>query len=137
MNSVILVGRLTKEPEIRYIPGTEHMVTNFTLAVDRDYLKKDGSRDTDFIPVEVGGELAKVCGKYLEKGKLIAINGSIKINRYTNKIGENRTFTFVSGKSVQFLSPKHNNTDCNEIFEPSEAFEPDGFQAIDDDEIPF
>ena len=53
MNHVVLVGRLTKDPELRYIPGSGTPVANFTLAIDRDYAKKDGTKDTDFIPVKV------------------------------------------------------------------------------------
>ncbi|HBF9356721.1 TPA: single-stranded DNA-binding protein, partial [Clostridioides difficile] len=52
MNSVILIGRLTKDPELKYIPGSGTAVSTFTIAVDRDYIKKDGTKETDFIPIE-------------------------------------------------------------------------------------
>ncbi|HFL3855702.1 TPA: single-stranded DNA-binding protein, partial [Clostridioides difficile] len=58
MNSVILIGRLTKDPELKYIPGSGTAVSTFTIAVDRDYIKKDGTKETDFIPIEVMGKLA-------------------------------------------------------------------------------
>ena len=85
MNNIILTGRLTKDVEMRYIPVTGTPVATFTLAVDRDYLKKDGTRDTDFIPVEVIGKVAEFCKNYLSKGRLVAVQGSIRVDRYQDK----------------------------------------------------
>ena len=59
MNHVVLIGRLTKDPELRYIPGTGTPVATFTLAIDREYTKKDGTKETDFIPIEVIGKSAE------------------------------------------------------------------------------
>lgn len=148
MNNVVLIGRLTKDPELRYMPGSGTPVANFTLAIDRDYSKKDGSKDTDFIPVEVVGKIAESCANYLGKGRLIALQGSIRVDRYQTQSGENKTFTKVSAKQVKFLESKNksnqeDNQNDNEhpTFEPSfgvpEGLDPNGFQAIDDDEIPF
>ena len=81
MNSVSLVGRLTKDPELRYIPGTGTAVATFTIAINRDYTKKDGTREVDFIPVEVIGKAAEFCANYITKGRLIAIQGSIRVDR--------------------------------------------------------
>lgn len=151
MNSVVLIGRLTKNPEVRYIPGTGTPVATFTLAVSRDYTKKDGTRETDFIPVEIIGKSAEFCGKYITKGKLVSVQGSIRVDRYQTQNGENRTFTKVSGRNVQVLSAKKDNSEntsengsSEPSFEPSfepnfepQELDPNGFQAIDDDEIPF
>lgn len=154
MNSVVLVGRLTKDPELRYIPGTGTPVATFQIAIDRDYTKKDGSKDTDFIPIEVIGKSAEFCANYIEKGRLVAIQGSIRVDRYQTQSGENRTFTKVNTRSVQALDSNKNkqqNT-YNEAhpeqqqkqsqnfepsFEPAQGLDPNGFQAIDDDDIPF
>ena len=103
MNHVVLVGRLTKDPELRYIPGSGTPVANFTLAIDRDYAKKDGTKDTDFITVEVMGKAADFCANYISKGRLVAVQGTIRVDRYQTQSGENRTFTKVSAKSVQAL----------------------------------
>ena len=136
MNHVVLVGRLTKDPELRYMPGSGTPVANFTLAIDRDYTKKDGTRDTDFIPVEVIGPSADFCAKYITKGRLVAVQGTIRVDRYQTQDGENRTFTKVSGRSVQALDyPKDNQQGTNNITNP--GLDPNGFQAIDDDDIPF
>lgn len=127
MNEIILIGRLTRDPELRYLPNTGTPVATFTLAVNRDYKDKEGNVQADFIPVEVMGKVADFVMNYITKGRLVAIKGSIRIDRYT-KDDENRTFTKVSAKSVQAL-------DSNKNKPQTEV--PQEFQAIDDDEIPF
>ena len=136
MNSVVLVGRLTKDPELRYIPNSGTPVATFTIAIDRDYKKKDGTQETDFIPIEVIGKAAEFCANYITKGRLVAIQGNLRVDRYQTQDGENRTFTKVSGRSVQALDyPKDNQQGTNNITNP--GLDPNGFQAIDDDDIPF
>ena len=149
MNHAVLVGRLTKDPELRYIPGSGTAVASMTIAIDRDYTKKDGSRETDFIPVEVMGKSAEFCAKYLSKGRLVAVQGSIRVDKYQNQAGESRTFTKVSAKNVQALDGKKKDGNSEQLdsssqfepsFEPSfepTGLDPQGFQAIDDDDIPF
>ena len=113
MNNIILTGRLTKDVEMRYIPVTGTPVATFTLAVQRDYLKKDGTRDVDFIPVEVMGKVAEFCKNYLSKGRLVAVQGSIRVDRYQDKnTQEFKIFTKVSARSIQALDKKTstNNT---------------------------
>lgn len=132
MNSVVLTGRLTKDPELRYIPNTGTPVATFSIAVDRDYKKKDGTKDVDFIPIEVIGGPAEFCANYLQKGRLIALQGSIKVDRYQTQEGENRTFTKVSARNVQALDySKDNNTNNNGDYTHQ------GFKEIEDDDIPF
>lgn len=136
MNSVVLVGRLTKDPELRYIPNSGTPVATFTIAIDRDYKKKDGTKETDFIPIEIIGKAAEFCANYITKGRLVAIQGNLRVDRYQTQDGENRTFTKVSGRSVQALDyPKDNQQGTNNITNP--GLDPNGFQAIDDDDIPF
>ena len=107
MNNIILTGRLTKDVEMRYIPVTGTPVATFTLAVQRDYIKKDGTRDVDFIPVEVMGKVAEFCKNYLSKGRLVAVQGSIRVDRYQDKnTQEFRIFTKVAGRSIQALDKK-------------------------------
>ena len=128
MNSLVLVGRLTKDVELRYIPGSGTAVASFTIAVDRDYAKKDGSRETDFIPVEVMGKPAESCANYLGKGRLVAIKGSMRIDNY-EKDGQKRSFTKCAASNVQALDKgKSDNQGQNQ-----------GFQLVEDnmDDIPF
>ena len=137
MNSVVLVGRLTKDPEKRYIPGSGTAVVNFTIAIDRDYTKKDGSKETDFIPVEVMGKAAEFVANYITKGRLVGVQGSIRVDRYETQSGEKRTFTKVSAKSIQALDSKKGNADNAQSNNQDTKQPPNQFQAIDDDEIPF
>ena len=112
MNNIILTGRLTKNVEVRHIPTTGTLVASFTLAVQRDYLKKDGTRDVDFIPVEVMGKVAEFCVNYLSKGRLVAVQGSLRVDRYQDKTTQEfKIFTKVSARSIQALDKKPNNTD--------------------------
>ena len=136
------MGRLTKDPELRYISGTGTAVATFTMAINREYKKKDGTQETDFIPIEVIGKAAEFCANYITKGRLVAIQGNLRVDRYQTQTGENRTFTKVSARSVQALDYVKNdnnpsNLDENSNFEPTQGLDPNGFQAIDDDDIPF
>ena len=150
MNNVVLVGRLTKDPELRYIPGSGTPVATFTLAIDRDYKNRDGSVTTDFIPVEIMGKPAEFCANYVTKGRLVGVQGSIRVDRYETPNGEKRTFTKVSGRNIQALESK--NTAPSAVpsepagqsadfeapkFEPSGVVSPSGFSAVEDDDVPF
>ncbi|ENY8788730.1 single-stranded DNA-binding protein [Clostridioides difficile] len=135
MNSVILIGRLTKDPELKYIPGSGTAVSTFTIAIDRDYIKKDGTKETDFIPIEVMGKLAEVCANNLTKGRLIGVEGSIRVNSY-EKEGEKRTYTKVHANKIKFLDYKKEDNEKEYMFEPK-GLDQQGFQAIDDPDIPF
>lgn len=135
MNNVVLIGRLTKDPELKYIPGSGTAVATFIIAIDRDYVKKDGAKETDFIPIEILGKLAEVCANNLGKGRLIALKGSIRVATY-EKEGEKRTYTKVNADRIQFLDYKKEGNESGCKFEP-QGLDPQGFQAIDDDDIPF
>lgn len=143
LNNVVLVGRITKDPELRYIPGTGTAVASSSIAIDRDFTKKDGSKDTDFIPFEIMGKPAEFVANYCGKGTLIAIQGSIRVDQYQNQSGEKRSFTKVAARSIQKLEGnkdkqgqqgQQNNNFGN--FEPV-GLDPQGFQAIDDSDVPF
>ena len=138
MNHVVLIGRLTKDPELRYIPGTGTPVATFTLAIDREYTKKDCTKETDIIPIVVIGKSAEFCANYISKGRLVAIQGNLRVDRYQTQLGENRTFTKVNTRSIEALDYKNTSQqDINPTFEPTSGLDPNGFTAIDDDDIPF
>ena len=135
MNQVILIGRLTRDPELRYISGSGTPVAQFGIAVDREFIGKDGKKETDFIDIQVWGKSAENCANYIGKGSLVGIQGSLRIDNYKNEAGENRKVTRVNANRVQFLDNRKNNNQ-----EPQ--FEPVGldhgeWDAIDNDEIPF
>ena len=146
MNNVVLVGRLTKNPELRYIPGSGTPVATFTLAIDRDYKNRDGSTTTDFIPVEIMGKPAEFCANYITKGRLVGVQGSIRVDRYDAANGEKRSFTKVAGRNIQALESKNSQasgsvmpgpSDGGFKFEPSDVVSPSEFSAVDDDDVPF
>ena len=139
MNQVVLVGRLTRDPELKYIPGTGTAVASFTIAVDRNYINKEGKRDTDFIPIEVICKSAEYCANYITKGKLVALEGNIRVDNYQTQSGEKRIFTKVSTKSVQSLESKNKSSNSykESVQDGTIGLDPQGFEIIDDDELPF
>ena len=134
MNNVVLVGRLTRDPELKYITGNGTAVANFAIAVDREFSGKDGKKETDFIDIQVWGKSAENCANYIGKGSLVAIQGSIRVDSYQDQEGNNRKMTRVNANRVQFLDSKKDKQ-VNDVI-------PDGqfgnFQEVDDtDDIPF
>ena len=101
MNKCILVGRLTREPEVKYTP-TGKMVATFTLAVDRGYQKDKESKEADFVPIVVWGKPAEFCGNYLNKGSKILVDGRLQVRSY-DKDGQKRYVTEVIANSVDAL----------------------------------
>lgn len=102
MNSVELIGRLTKDPEVRYTSGGQMAVATFTIAIDRPP-DKSGLQQADFPRITVFGKQAETCEKYLKKGKPVAIQGRIQTGSYTNKNGETIYTTDVVANRVEFL----------------------------------
>lgn len=84
MNQVILIGRLTRDPELVYTPGNQTAVTRFSIAVDR----RDKEKTADFIRITVFGKQAENCDRYLHKGKQVAVNGRIQTGSYKNREGQ-------------------------------------------------
>lgn len=135
MNHVVLIGRLTKDVELKYIQGTGTPVANFAIAVDREFTGKDGKKEVDFIDIQVWGKSAENCSNYIGKGSLVGVQGSIRIDTYQNKEGENRKITRVNASRVQFLDTKRTE---QENKSNANALEYAGFQQIDNnDDIPF
>ena len=114
MNRVVLIGRLTKDPELKFTPGTGTAVTSFTLAVDRRF-KKEGQQEADFIPIVVWGKQAESTANYMSKGRLMGVSGRIQTRSYDAKDGTRRYVTEVVADEVQFLEwgNSNNNTAAN------------------------
>ena len=106
LNKVILVGRLTKDPELRYTPANGVAVATFTLAVNRRFANQQGERETDFIPVVVWRKQAENCANYLNKGSMAAVDGMLQVRSYEDREGQRRWVTEVVADNVQFLSKK-------------------------------
>lgn len=130
MNNINLIGNLTREPDLKYLPGSEKAVTKFSLAVQRPF-KSD---ETDFINIVVWGKTAENCATYLKKGSKAGVTGYLQIRQYKNKEGENRYSTEVIASNVEFLTPKNSNQDSNSG-SYDDSF--DDMAPIDDGDIPF
>lgn len=102
LNRVILIGRLTKDPELRYTPSGV-AVSQFTLAVDRAFSGNKEEREADFIPIVTWRQLAETCANYLRKGRLAAVEGRIQVRNYENNEGRRVYVTEVIADNVRFL----------------------------------
>jgi single-strand DNA-binding protein len=105
LNRIVLIGRLTKDPELRYTPNGK-AVASFTLAVDRQFKNQQGEKEADFINIVVWGVQAEHCANYLSKGKLAAVDGRLQIRSFDGQDGQKRWITEVIADNVRFLSPK-------------------------------
>ena len=108
LNHIVLIGRLTRDPEMRYT-SNGNAVTNFTLAVERNYTNQQGERDVDFIKVVTWRKLAETCAHHLGKGRLVAVEGRLEINK-SEKDGRTYINPEVVANEVRFLDwPKEQN----------------------------
>ncbi|PTH92920.1 single-stranded DNA-binding protein [Staphylococcus xylosus] len=107
INRVVLVGRLTKDPEFRTTPSGVN-IANFTIAVNRTFTNAQGEREADFINCVVFKKQAENVNNYLSKGKLAGVDGRVQSRSYENKEGQRVFVTEVVADSVQFLEPKNN-----------------------------
>ena len=126
MNRIVLVGRLVRDCEPSVLPGTGTGKITFTLAIDRAYQKDKNNKKVDFIPVEMIGNHTTKLAQYMTKGKQVAVEGELNIDVY-EKNGEKKSFTKVKADRVEFVGG--GKAETNTL--------PNGFEAIDDDELPF
>ncbi|MDR3597140.1 single-stranded DNA-binding protein [Clostridium sp.] len=148
MNKVVLIGRLTKDPELRFTPGSGAAVTTLTLAVDK-YNTKTGQKEADFVPVVIWGKQAESTANYMSKGSQMAISGRIQTRSYDAKDGTKRYVTEVVATEVQFLSKGNASGNAgtsfgnsNEYSMPAnDAFGGGNFEEditpVDDGDMPF
>ena len=139
MNKVILMGRLTRDPEVRYTQGDNAMaIARYSLAVDRRF-KRDGEPDADFINCVAFGKSGEFAEKYLKKGTKVAVVGRIQTGSYTNKDGQKVYTTDVVVEEQEFAESKNSGSSDNNQSAPANKNTdfmniPDG---IDDSELPF
>lgn len=101
-NRIILIGRLTRDPELRYVPSGAP-VASFTLAVDRSFRDQQGNRETDFIDVVAWRKLAEQVSQYMSKGRMVAVEGRLQIRSYETQDGQKRKVAEVVADGVRFL----------------------------------
>lgn len=142
MNSVQIVGRLTRDPEVRYTDGGT-TIARFNVAVDRRF-KKEGEDNADFISCVAFGKTAEFIERFFVKGQRIGLNGRIQTGSYTNKDGNKVYTTDVVAENVEFVEGK--KPDANDGFQQTQRATPndaigDGFMSIpdgvDDAGLPF
>ncbi len=114
MNKIILMGRLVKNPELKYTEKSNKAYTRFIIAVQRNFKLADGTREADFIPIRIWGKKAEVICKYLKKGSCITVSGRLRIGNYEDKDGNRKYLTEVVGEDFKFISESHHNADNNE-----------------------
>jgi len=131
LNRIVVIGRLTRDPELRSTSNGTPVAT-FTVAVDRGFSNNRGEKETDFIPVVVWRAQAENCGRYLSKGKLVAVDGRLQIRTYEANDGSKRTVAEIVAETVRFLSPKDGGSGNG-------GYTPDfpGEEMTPLDEIPF
>ena len=131
INVVVLMGRLTADPELRTTPNGIS-VTSFSIAVDRAYQKAGTERQTDFINCVAWRQTAEFITKYFQKGSMIAVNGTLQQRSYTDKNGNKRTVYDVVIDNASFCESK-NESGNNHVNEPSL----EDIEFSDDDDLPF
>jgi len=138
LNKVILIGRLTRDPELRYTPNGV-AVAKFTLAVDRAFSNRQGEREADFIDVVVWQKQAETVANYLGKGRLVAVDGRLQIRAYDDSQGVRRKAAEVVAERIQFLDrPKEGSAPAGAGQQPPAEGSPLGTDiSFNDEDIPF
>ena len=149
MNNVTLVGNLTRDPELRFIPNSGTAVTRFSIAVRREF-KKEGQPDSDFFNVVVWGKSAENAANYLKKGSKCGVVGQLRNNHYEDKNGVKHYNVEINAQTVEFLDsrkqentyqpPTERNNPQGNNTQPvnNNQFDQAGFMPIDSDsDIPF
>lgn len=137
LNHITIMGRLTKDPELRRT-GSGVAVTNFTLAVDRDFAdKQSGEKETDFIDVVAWRSTGEFVNKYFSKGRMAVASGRLQIREWTDKDGNKRRSAEVVADNVYFGDSKNAADSGSRV--PTAAPAPNSFAQIDDDDedLPF
>lgn len=138
MNKVVLMGRLTKDPEVRYTHTSNTMVVNFTIAVNRRFVKEGEERQADFIPIIAWNKLAEFCSKYFVKGQQVGIIGRIQTRNWEDEQGQKHYTTEVVAEEAYFAESKRDSINQDAI--GSGAFQtdtPSDFSISSDEELPF
>lgn len=112
MNTINLIGRITKELELRYTNNNK-AVCDFSIAVNRTYTNEEGEKEADFINIQVWGKQAENLKKYQGKGSLIAVNGSLRVDAYQDKEGKNKYKTYVLANNIEYVSSKSTKEENN------------------------
>lgn len=136
MNHIVLIGRLTRDPELRYTPNGV-AVSNFDLAVDRPTTNAQGERETDFIRIVAWQKQAELCANYLKKGRLVGVEGRLQIRGYETQDGQKRRVAEVVASFVQFLDRGDSGQAQSQQSSPASSGGGDDLGVLNLDDLPF
>lgn len=139
MNKVCLIGRLTKDPEVRYTQTNNTLVTSFNIAVDRRFVRNGEERQADFIPIVAWSKTGEFVSKYFQKGQQVGIVGRIQTRNYEDDNGQKHYVTEIIAEEVYFADSKRNSSES--VFEEyGNTFSGNGqndFEVSRSDDLPF
>lgn len=135
LNKVILIGRLTRDPDLRY-PSSNVPVANFTIAVSRSFTNQNGEREADFVNIIAWRKLAEVVKNYTTKGSLVAVDGRIQTRSYTASDNTKRYVTEVVAEEVKFLSPRSQGTNNSSEYN-GDSYETNSAPTVNIEEDPY
>ncbi|SEJ74094.1 single-strand DNA-binding protein [Propionispira arboris] len=138
MNKVIIVGRLTRDPEVRYTQSGK-AVASFTVAVNRRFSRSDQQNTADFIPVVAWEKLAEICGNNLIKGSQVLVEGRLQVRNYDAQDGSKRYVTEIVAQEIEFMGgkPTRGPEDQAGAAPATGGADSFGSQVFPDEEIPF
>lgn len=135
MNKVCLMGRLTKDPEVRYTQSNNKLVATFNLAVNRRFAKETDEVKADFIPIVAWSKTGKFCSKYFKKGQQVAIHGRIQTRNWDDEQGNKHYATEVVAEEAYFADSKRENSSSDPF--SNSTFETNDFAITSGDDLPF
>ena len=141
MNKVILMGRLTKDPEVRYTQTNNTLVASFSIAVNRRFTRPGEERQADFINIVAWSKLGEFCSKYFKKGQQVGVIGRIQTRNWEDEQGQKRYVTEVVAEEAYFADSKRDDADSSASFENtfgnSIASSSPEFEVTSSDDLPF
>ena len=141
MNKVILMGRLTKDPEVRYTQSNNTLVASFSLAVNRRFVKEGEERQVDFINIVAWSKIGEFCSKYFKKGQQVGIIGRLQTRNWEDDNGQKHYITEIVAEEAYFADSKRENNESNpfdEFGSQTGSFQGSNFgMASDNDDLPF
>ena len=141
VNTVVLLGRLTKDPDVRYTATNNTLVASFTLAVSRRFVKQGEERQADFIPIVVWGKTGEFVSKYFKKGMQVSVVGRIQTRSWDDQNGQKRYTTEVIADEVGFAEGRRDDNNSSGVTETfgsiADVESTNEFSAITDDDLPF
>ena len=140
MNKVILMGRLTRDPEVRYTQTNNTLVASFSLAVNRRFTRPGEERQADFINIVAWSKLGEFCSKYFKKGQQVGIIGRLQIRNWEDEQGQKRYVTEVVAEEAYFADSKREGADSSSFentFGSNVASSSPEFEVTSSDDLPF